>query len=892
MTVTSAMVTKAKTQSEPIVLPHPPAPGPVVLPGITDTIASRQWHLGKIGDIAGVWADYNGTGVKVGIYDSGVQYSHWDLGANYDASLHVTVDGRTYDGASRAASGPHGTSVAGIVAAARNGEGTVGIAYGASITGVNIFDPYSGGGRDPGIFINADNPLRYFKALAQGAKFDVNNHSYGAGPNYSINNDRGNERTFSHWQAAAVEFTAETGRGGLGTINVAAAGNSGLDMGGTVYTDRHYIAVAAHRHDGLLSSYSNTGSGLLISAPSDDYRELGGAGIVTTDLLGDAGYNTYDDPGGDRDDTDQFGGTSAAAPVVTAAVALMLDANAGLGWRDVSAILASSATMPVPFDQGVVLMEVSPDPRGNVGDPFLLNRNPFRVAGKDANWNGGGHHYNFDYGFGALDVHAAVRMAEVWSLFGPAKTSANEVHVETATFDVGLTSAATREGGDPGNNFFRDFEGTPTSFSFTITDDIKLEHVDMVLTYSGDTPFFEGASFSMEGDRVKLIAPDGTTAFVDSTAVVASLDEGLQTFTFGFRNFAGTESAGEWTLQFEAGGVDLTVHNVKLDLYGSQITANDVFTYTDEFFAMTAADPEGGRTLLSDTDGGVDWINAAALTRDVELSLLGGGRTKFGGVDAFTVAVGTLIENAVTGDGNDRLFGNALDNRLYGMRGNDWLNGGEGNDSLYGGQGGDVFAFDTIGASGRDVILDWSTGDRIATSKQLRGGGRRRVGVDLPQHGGCDICPDTLVSFTGLSGACSANRVRRPEKAGGAWKLRTRDRSMKVFIGRMACAHVQPARRQRRMRLILWPGFQRPASDRRSRWTTSDGDPHDLSPLSYRHSGEQHARRRRLRHHNGGRSSASPTPAGLQDGETSRGDHAVPCRELRAPRSTAYLQAK
>ena len=41
-------------------------------------------------------------------------------------------------------------------------------------------------------------------------------------------------------------------------------------MAGTVYTARHFIAVGAYRHDGLMTSYTAHGSGLLISAPSDD----------------------------------------------------------------------------------------------------------------------------------------------------------------------------------------------------------------------------------------------------------------------------------------------------------------------------------------------------------------------------------------------------------------------------------------------------------------------------------------------------------------------------------------------------------------------------------------------------------------------------------------------
>jgi Ca2+-binding RTX toxin-like protein len=195
------------------------------------------------------------------------------------------------------------------------------------------------------------------------------------------------------------------------------------------------------------------------------------------------------------------------------------------------------------------------------------------------------------------------------------------------------------------------------------------------------------------------------------------------TFTFGFQGFRGAKSDGTWTLQVELNdpNTKFALRDFALDLYGAAPSNDDVHTYTDEFFAMAQVAGEGGRRTLRDTDGGIDWINAAAVRGNVEVSLVEDAKTMFGGKDAFTIARGSRIENAVTGDGNDRLIGNALDNKLYGMRGDDWLNGGAGDDTLYGGQGKDVFAFDTADRSGYDRILDWSTGDRIATSKQLRG---------------------------------------------------------------------------------------------------------------------------------------------------------------------------
>ena len=75
-----------------------------------------------------------------------------------------------------------------------------------------------------------------------------------------------------------------------------------------------------------------------------------------------------------------------------------------------------------------------------------------------------------------------------------------------------------------------------------------------------------------------------------------------------------------------------------------------------------------------------------------------------------TIAVGTIIENAITGGGNDQLIGNSAGNILSGNGGNDTLYSGEGGaDGMYGGNDNDTFFdndeidFDTIdGGAGND----------------------------------------------------------------------------------------------------------------------------------------------------------------------------------------------
>ena len=83
-----------------------------------------------------IWRDYQGDGVAVGIWDDGVQRTHWDLSANYDANKQVTIKGTLNNGQPLTNSDAHGTSVAGLIAADNNGQGGVGIAHDARITAI------------------------------------------------------------------------------------------------------------------------------------------------------------------------------------------------------------------------------------------------------------------------------------------------------------------------------------------------------------------------------------------------------------------------------------------------------------------------------------------------------------------------------------------------------------------------------------------------------------------------------------------------------------------------------------------------------------------------------------------------------------------------------------
>ncbi len=86
-----------------------------------------------------------GTGVKVAILDTGIDYSHQDLDGNYKGGYDfVFNDADPFDDSFNS----HGTHVAGIVAAEENGIGVVGVAPEADLFAVKVLDGAGFGSED------------------------------------------------------------------------------------------------------------------------------------------------------------------------------------------------------------------------------------------------------------------------------------------------------------------------------------------------------------------------------------------------------------------------------------------------------------------------------------------------------------------------------------------------------------------------------------------------------------------------------------------------------------------------------------------------------------------------------------------------------------------------
>lgn len=598
-----------------------------------DPLFAAQWYLVNTGQRGGdsrldinvlsAWDRYSGQGVVVAVNDDGMDLTHPALAANLLTQLaYDSVRDTTGQGFGNA-SGEHGTVVGSIVGMAGNdGIGGVGVAYGAKIV--------------PGLAIaSGANPSKLFLAnLAAGAAVSVN--SWGADPAFAENFGASGSASDLAWGQALLKAATEA-RGGLGMVIEVSGGNERGNRADTALSNftgnKLTIAVGAVTETGVATPYSTPGASLLVTAPGGVAAAAqsvdSGFGIPSADVQGAAGYNTT--AGAQGDYAYQNQGTSYSGPMVGGAAALMLEANPKLGFRDVSTILAMTARQ----------VDIS---------------HPGWVQTKASDWNLGGMHFSRDYGYGLMDVSAAVRLAESWML--PAGTMANWLSVEGQSGQAG----AAIPDNDPAG----------LVISANVAGSVRIERMEFDLNLSAASPSQLMAT---------ITSPSGTTVTLFDQPLTRNLVNGApegpetawpSTFTIGSTAFLGESSAGTWTLKLidKVTGEVASYNSLTVRAWGSAITPDSQYVFTDEFRGNTA--------VLTDA-GGTDTVNAAAMASGVRLDLSGQTQSTVG-QGGFSIANGTVIENAIGGLGSDTLIGNAAHNLLRGNRGNDTLDGGAGLD--------------------------------------------------------------------------------------------------------------------------------------------------------------------------------------------------------------------
>ena len=194
--------------------------GTADVPAVTtvwgDSLSNRQWDMTQI-QVPEAHAINTGTGVLVGDIDTGIDFTNPDLQANIDVVNSANcVSGLAVQGTAAQDDNGHGTHTAGIIAAAANGIGIVGVAPGASIAAIKA-------GNSAGFFFPPAVICSFMWAGTHG--IDVTNNSYFADPWYLNCKNDPEQRAIWMAEQRAIKFAQQNG-----VLVIAAEGNFADDL--------------------------------------------------------------------------------------------------------------------------------------------------------------------------------------------------------------------------------------------------------------------------------------------------------------------------------------------------------------------------------------------------------------------------------------------------------------------------------------------------------------------------------------------------------------------------------------------------------------------------------------------------------------------------------------
>ena len=554
-----------------------------------DPLAAQQWPLRNTGQTA--YADtggvagmdmhlsttyglgVTGAGVIVAVVDTGLEIGHEDLAANVvagswnfqtatsDPSPGVTVT-----------DGDHGTSVGGIIGMVYgNGKGGMGVAPGASLNGYNLL-----ASANTQTLANFTRSLGGSTANPASREAWVFYLSWGQQDTVPVESDPVREAQY-------LDGVTNL-RGGRGALYVKSAGN-GFRSYGTSTTPAiclparelgvscqnasmdgnntlpYNIVVGALNASGVRSSYSTAGSALWMSAPGGEFganvATLGPVdskgnsyppyvfwpALVTTDQSGcTAGYSvtgqnwsTFDGGGAPNlacNYTNSFNGTSSAAPSLSGAIALILDARPALTWREVKHVLASTAsrvdaTVPALVDSSLA------------GGPYVV----------EPAWtqNAAGFYFHNWYGFGAVNVDAAVAMAQTFTS-GSLGTYANSGWLQSGSLMLPIPDASS--------------VGVTSTLVVPATPkDLVIESVQIEVTAQHPSP----SDLAFE-----LVSPRGTRSVLLTIRNGFATGSGVLQMVLASNAFYGESAGGTWTVK-AVDGVPTNVGTLvdwKIRVYG------------------------------------------------------------------------------------------------------------------------------------------------------------------------------------------------------------------------------------------------------------------------------------------------------------------------------------
>ncbi|XP_064032778.1 proprotein convertase subtilisin/kexin type 5 isoform X1 [Pogoniulus pusillus] len=421
-------------------------------------------------NIVGAWRrGYTGKNVVVTILDDGIERNHPDLMQNYDSQASFDVNGNDFDPMPRydaSNENKHGTRCAGEVAAtANNSHCTVGIAFNAKIGGVRMLDG------DVTDMVEA-------KSLSLNPQHI---HIYSA--SWGPDDDGKTVDGPASLARQAFENGIRMGRRGLGSVFVWASGNGGRSRDHCScdgYTNSIYtISISSTAESGkkpwYLEECASTLATTYSSGESYDRK------IITTDLR--------------QRCTDSHTGTSASAPMAAGIIALALEANPFLTWRDIQHIIVRTS---------------------RAGH---LNANDWKT-------NAAGYKVSHLYGFGLMDAEAMVIEAEKWTTVPPQHVCVENTdrQIKTIRPDSIVRSIYKATGCSDNPNHHV----------------IYLEHVVVRVTIT----------HPRRGDlAIYLTSPSGTRSQLLANRLFDHSMEGFKNWEFMTTHCWSEKAAGDWILE-------------------------------------------------------------------------------------------------------------------------------------------------------------------------------------------------------------------------------------------------------------------------------------------------------------------------------------------------------
>jgi len=472
-----------------------------------DPFFIKQWYIKSIGvstnpsDIASIegndmnlintYKKYMGLNQIIQIIDSGVDVNHEDLKQNIDLSRSLDGDkqGNPTPGGLYV---PHGTMLAGIAAArAFNGVGIRGVAPFAKIAGSNWLAKQS-----------LDGLNRAWYSGPGANEITVSNNSWGS--YYTA--DTIYEDIM---QQAVTKLRDKKGR-----IFVFASGNAREQNADAniqyVLNNRYALVVGALNYENIVAKYSTPGANVWTVAygGADDFNS--GPTIATTYLSGQAEDTWESDK--KRDYTYAMAGSSAAAPMVSGAIALIVEACPNLTYRDVKYLIAKTAK---------------------------------KIDSSNQSWiqNAAGFNFSRDYGFGLIDVNSAITTCQTNYKMLPQEDS-TIVNKDTLNKEIS-------------KNYTEYID---------IDKDLKVEWVEATIDIY---------SLSASKIDIYLTSPNGTkiTLIKSGTIVDRNHIPYQNWMNGGFRFSTGAmideSSEGQWRVEIvNNNDSDITLNSIKLKIYG------------------------------------------------------------------------------------------------------------------------------------------------------------------------------------------------------------------------------------------------------------------------------------------------------------------------------------